>query len=256
MTCEWCGTHLPADALFCSECGRSVTTSPGAVGQTDAAFDGSSEPDTTDSLQVSEVQAMSDATPPDAEIARPCRQCGAELAASDIFCGDCGYLVNPRASGEQQRNTAVIEPMLDLFAPAEAAAPRRPAGMSEAHEPDIEDTRITRSRRSGERFVLQFSTGESVAVFGSGLIGRNPRSEPSEYVDQFVRVTDPTRSVSKTHLEFGQDSGAFWVRDRFSGNGTVVREPERRPVRCEPGRRYLVPRGTRVDVGDQFFVVS
>lgn len=256
MTCEWCGTQLPTDALYCSECGRSVATAPGSgrAGATDDGPAESPEPDTTDSLQTS---AISEVVQADVEIARPCRQCGAELAASDIFCGECGYLVNPPTSGESKRvNTAVIEPMLDLFAPADRAASVRQAGLSDVNELDIEDTRITRSRRSGERFVLQFSTGESVAVFGSGLVGRNPRSEPNEYVDQFVRVTDPTRSVSKTHLEFGQDSGAFWVRDRYSGNGTVVREAERRPVRCEPGRRYLVPRGTRVDVGDQFFVVS
>ena len=26
--------------------------------------------------------------------------------------------------------------------------------------------------------------------------------------------------------------------------------------RCEPGKRYRIVRGTRVDIGEQFFVVS
>jgi predicted component of type VI protein secretion system len=104
--------------------------------------------------------------------------------------------------------------------------------------------------------VLQFSTGESVTIFGTGLIGRNPVAEPSEYFDQLIPIVDPGKSVSKTHLEFGQTEGSFWVSDRYSGNGTSVREPEADARRCEPGRRYPLARGTRVTMGEQFFVVS
>jgi predicted component of type VI protein secretion system len=106
------------------------------------------------------------------------------------------------------------------------------------------------------RFVLQFSTGENVAVSGTGLVGRNPVAEPGEFFDHAITIADPGKSVSKTHLEFGQDDGSFWVLDRYSGNGTVVREPEQEPRYCEAGRRYRVPRGGRVDIGDQFFIVS
>ncbi|MGY6496780.1 MAG: FHA domain-containing protein [Microcella sp.] len=106
------------------------------------------------------------------------------------------------------------------------------------------------------RFVLQFSTGESVSVVGTGLLGRNPRPEPGEAIDHVVIVSDPTRSMSKTHLEFGHDDGAFWVSDRHSGNGTVLREPGQLPRYCEPGRRYHIARGTRVDMGDQFMILG
>ena len=108
----------------------------------------------------------------------------------------------------------------------------------------------------GERFVLQFSTGESIIVTGAGLVGRNPAAQPGEFVDQLVAIFDAGKSVSKTHLEFGQEAGRFWVSDRYSTNGSIVRQPDAEPRRCEPGRRYFVARGTRVDVGDQFFVVS
>ena len=120
---------------------------------------------------------------------------------------------------------------------------------------DIEATRLV-SMNGGDRFVLQFSTGESVTVTGAGLIGRNPAAQPGEYVDQLVSIFDVGKSVSKTHLEFGQEGGRFWVSDRYSTNGSVVRQPEAEPRRCEPGRRYFVVRGTRIDVGEQFFVVS
>lgn len=121
---------------------------------------------------------------------------------------------------------------------------------------DLEATRITVGAPAEERFVLQFSTGESVTVSGAGLVGRNPSAQPGEFVDQLVPIFDAGKSVSKTHLEFGQDSGRFWVSDRYSTNGSTVRQPDAEPKRCEPGRRYFVARGTRVDIGEQFFVVS
>ena len=120
----------------------------------------------------------------------------------------------------------------------------------------MEATRIVSQRRTGARFVLQFSTGESFTISGNGLVGRNPKPEPAEYFDHLVRVLDPSRSVSKTHLEFGQEAGVFWIKDRFSGNGSILREPEGDPVRCQPDRRYRIVRGTRVEIGEQFFIVS
>jgi len=104
--------------------------------------------------------------------------------------------------------------------------------------------------------VLQFSTGESVISAGSGLVGRNPAPEPSEQIDQLVVVGDAGKSVSKTHLEFGQEDGEFWICDRWSTNGTVIRVPGAEGRRAEAGHRYRVPRGTRIEIGDQFFVVS
>ncbi len=127
---------------------------------------------------------------------------------------------------------------------------------ADASVEDLEATRVVSQHGTGERFVLQFSTGESVTVHGAGLIGRNPSAQPGEYVDQLVSIFDVGKSVSKTHLEFGQEGGRFWVSDRYSTNGSIVRQPEAEPRRCEPGRRYFVMRGTRIDVGEQFFVVS
>jgi len=133
---------------------------------------------------------------------------------------------------------------------------RRPSNAAfESQHDDVEATRIVRGRQ-GDRFVLQFSTGENATVFGTGLVGRNPVLQPGEFVDQLVTILDQGKSVSKTHLEFGQTSGVFWVVDRFSANGTVVRQPDAPPQRLDPGKRQPVARGTRVDIGEQFFVVS
>lgn len=181
-----------------------------------------------------------------------------------------------RQSVVRPRDTEILDPFPWGLATASAAASDRgvppeaveaPAvdaaatGLAAADEPDavddaFDDTRIVAPGARGDRFILQFSTGESVTVTGSGLLGRNPVAEPGEYVDAIVTISDPGRSVSKTHLEFGQEGGSFWISDRFSGNGTVFREPERSARRCDPGKRYRVARGTRVEIGEQFFIVS
>ncbi|MFT4029091.1 MAG: FHA domain-containing protein [Protaetiibacter sp.] len=163
-----------------------------------------------------------------------CDYCGTPLPAGALFCVECGRSI-----------AAAV--------PAEAPGTGVP---EDARLEDLESTRIVAPRREVERYVLQFSTGESVVVAGTGLIGRNPSPEPSEFVDELVPIFDVGKSVSKSHIEFGQESGRFWVSDRYSTNGTIVRQPGAPPVRCEPGKRYLIERGTRVEMGEQFFIVS
>lgn len=206
-----------------------------------------------------------------------CAQCGALMSSADIFCGECGFVRSP---ANRARDTVALDPFpwgsgAAPVAPGAPVAPVAPAepptSLSDApavaysqpvdipdteDDEDIDATRIVAPGARGDRFVLQFSTGESVTVTGAGLLGRNPMPEPGEFFDAMVTISDPGKSVSKTHLEFGQEGGAFWVSDRYSGNGTVVREPERPARRCEPGKRYRIVRGTRVDIGEQFFVVS
>lgn len=149
------------------------------------------------------------------------------------------------------------EPVLAPLPPA-PESPRRvtPWATVGAPEDDVEKTRIVSRAPLGESFVLQFSTGESFTVQGTGLVGRAPTPQPGEAIDLLVRIVDPGKSVSKTHLEFGQESGSLWVSDRWSGNGSVVREPSGPARRCEPGKRIRVARGSRIDIGEQFFIVS
>ena len=229
MTCNFCGSALPPTALFCGECGRSL-------GLGSRTFATTSE--LTVDLQVdprAQIAPEPEALPTSEAPREP------ELPLRE-------------AVSAPEPLPATSLPATDTWLPSRLLPPVRPR--PEPTESDVEATRIVPSGRSALRFVLQFSTGESVTVFGNGLVGRNPVAEPSEYFDHLVTIVDPGRSVSKTHLEFGQAAGAFWVSDRYSGNGTVVREPDGAPLRCESGKRYRIVRGTRVIMGDQFFVVS
>lgn len=237
MTCEHCGASLPAVAQFCGRCGRSV----GAI-----------------------------APPAQPAQPAPCPVCGTVAFPGDRFCGECGTALDaaiaappsepaPVPASEPELAPAPVPEPEPEPAPAPepepAPAPEFDREWQPEPEPGVEEASSPEPAEE-VRFVLQFSTGESVSVVGSGLLGRNPRPEPGEAIDHIVIVSDPTRSVSKTHLEFGHDDGLFWVTDRHSGNGTVLREPGQLPRYCEPGRRYHIARGTRVDMGDQFMILG
>jgi hypothetical protein len=300
MTCRHCASELPDEAMFCGECGRAVEVESlvGAnvlTGSLEGTGDAAGESAGDDYARFAPPPELLSSVP--AEIPQPlastinCPQCDSVVDDSDVFCGECGFVLKtaipgPRASeapeseapepeawpfgaeqtpetpesGSQPRKDPIMETEKteDELAPATRSRTIPdpfPWGAAELEDEDVEATRLV-SVNGGDRFVLQFSTGESVTVTGAGLIGRNPPAQPGEYVDQLVSIFDVGKSVSKTHLEFGQEGGRFWVSDRYSTNGSVVRQPEAEPRRCEPGRRYFVVRGTRIDVGEQFFVVS
>ena len=251
MSCQHCGADLPPIAMFCGECGRSVSArtivppvdarpEPPVSARVDPVPEQQPEPDSEPEPEP-EPPAESPAETPDSG-ATECSECGTSAHPDDLFCAECGHRL--------ANDTRIIEalvPTTELVVETDERSGERDS-TSPATSPPFAMT--------GERFVLQFSTGESYTVTGSGLAGRNPRPEPGEVVDHLVTIVDPGRSVSKTHLEFGQTDGMFWVSDRHSGNGTVIHEPGAEPRPCVPGRRYPVVRGTRVDVGEQSLLLS
>ena len=268
MNCEVCGTELPHGAMFCGECGRAVGTRAvqavhpdSGMPITETATNGSA-PMVAGSRDTAIIEPLTQQLPEfEAEIpsgVAPDSQNEVPPVTNDI----------PALFGSQEQVEQDLPPEVvaaeqradsqgaDSAGPSWAPVPPR----ASAQRPDpfpwgdrgsaifidsdeIEQTLIVPRRESGERFILQFSTGESVTVFGSGLLGRNPMAQPSEYFDQLVRISDPGKSVSKTHLEFGQEAGSFWVSDRYSGNGSVVREPESPPRRLRRGQ--ALPCGAR-----------
>jgi hypothetical protein len=284
VECSNCGATLAPGALFCGECGRSTREAVAAPVMVDAA---------EQCVQCGADLAPTDIFCGECGFVRPSvtarRKPESDTRVLDPF--PWGAPVDeqtPAAPSPAPAPPAVApepapippvadtpsEPAMLPSAPPPLVAPptptpsyAAPASLPSAPLPsapripvldddEVDDTRLVDRSGRGDRFVLQFSTGESISVTGTGLIGRNPIAEPGEYFDAFVTVVDPGRSVSKTHVEFGQESGSFWLSDRWSGNGTIVREPDRPPRRCEPGKRYRVVRGSRVDIGEQFFIIS
>lgn len=261
MKCDACGTELPHGAMFCGECGRAVGARTAVTRHPDSGMpivapapqpQGARD---TLILEPVDLQYASNPTPADF-VADPVEQEDAPALENDLSPA----LIAEDDAGDIEDAPVETSGGLPVTAPAKSPLPTFTWGNRGSEifldSDELEQTLIVPRREAGERFVLQFSTGESVTVFGSGLLGRNPSPQPGEYFDQLVAISDPGKSVSKTHLEFGQEAGAFWVSDRYSGNGSVVREPESSPKRLTAGKRYRIVRGTRVDIGEQFFVVS
>ena len=196
-----------------------------------------------------------------------------------MFCGDCGSSTSATPESRRRpdprpgdttaierpsrRNSGVVSIPVHGFRSAtaipEAATAIPEAATAELRPADGSGPSATvpvPPVTTAPRFVLAFSTGETRTVFGTGLIGRKPLPQPGEAFDHLVQIADRTLSVSKTHLEFGEHDGVMWIADRFSGNGTIVHRPDDGALRCEPGRRYLVPRGSRVELAEQSFVVA
>jgi hypothetical protein len=205
-----------------------------------------------------------------------CRTCGTTLSAGALLCGECGTsAIAPRPTlgdtarfdrqalldtivREQRRvaeSSTVAIPVqrrsADPIADATDAAGRHPAPPEDASPP----RHAAPPRTPRALFSLVFSTGESIRVSGSGLVGRNPSAAEGERFDYLVQVVDPGRSVSKTHLVFGVEDGELWIADRGSSNGTRLGLDLVDPVELRPGERIRVPRGTRIGIGDQFFDV-
>lgn len=220
MTCRICGADLPEGAMFCGECGSSTSATPESRRPVDP------RPGDTSVLHRSESGVISIPV-----IGEPV---GAERRAEPEVSPP-GPDATP--SGLPGGATWPAEPPV----PAGPAEPAEPEG-----DPDA----------GSAVWVLRFTTGEVVSVSGSGLVGRRPMPQPGERFAHLVQIVDRGLSVSKTHLEFGEHDGDLWIADRFSSNGTVVRRPGEGGVRCEPGRRVLVPRGSRVEIGEQAFTVA
>ena len=203
-----------------------------------------------------------------------CEVCHSALPAGALFCGECG------SSLARTQSVPVVQPR-----EPEASIPP-----SESFIPAAEPDSVTTSTNIVERidgndlselfdappvavvepprfateaelasvssFTVTLATGESVDITQSALLGRMPQPGEGEEFEHLIVVTDPGRSVSKTHLEFGVEGDELWISDRNSGNGSIIREPGVVPRRAQPGTRYTVVRGTRVDIGDLHLTIT
>ncbi|WP_444665142.1 RDD family protein [Cellulomonas sp. CW35] len=96
--------------------------------------------------------------------------------------------------------------------------------------------------------VVEISDGQRVEVRRTALVGRNPAAAADGV--QLVRVVDPGRSVSKTHLQIAVEESGVWVADRGSTNGTVVTLPDGAQVICPVDQPVRLRLGSVVMFGD------
>lgn len=119
-------------------------------------------------------------------------------------------------------------------APLAAQEPREEPDADQAHRSPAQAPTQT-----GPIPYLVVDSGERLPVDDTVLVlGRAPStSDPGQ---RLVTLSDPTRSLSRTHLRVGCSKHGVWVEDAFSANGTHVR--------MRDGASYFLPRGERVEV--------
>jgi hypothetical protein len=213
-----------------------------------------------------------------------CEVCQSALPEGALFCGECGSSV-ARTQAIPVVKTPPVEEPVHTPAPVEKHVPPAESFTTvPAQEPETTSTniveqidgvdlsdlfdappaRVVEAPRfateseltSMVSFTITLGTGDSVEITRSGLLGRMPTPAEGEEFEHLIVVSDPGRSVSKTHLEFGVEGNELWIADRNSGNGTIIREPGVVPRRAQPGTHYTVVRGTRVDFGDLHLTIS
>jgi uncharacterized RDD family membrane protein YckC len=128
------------------------------------------------------------------------------------------------------------------------------------HQPEDEDVEATRLRPARAKVpelaaqdrevTVELTDGQRVTFAGAALVGRDPAPRPGEDGCRLIRVADPGRSVSKTHLLLGVDRNGLWVRDRRSTNGTVVTLADGQQILCGADQQVRLPPGASVAFGD------
>ena len=220
MNCRVCGTELPAGAIFCGECGSSVTATP--VRRT----------------------VIADPRPRDTTIVEPLPS--AAWSAPILDVGVVGHSDDGSPTSEEPRE-------VPSEVPSEVPT-IEPAGQPDAKPVAQHEAEVMPAAEPAS-FTFTLSSGGVETIAGSGLLGRRPAPQPGEEVGVLIAFVDPGRSVSKTHLEFGVEGDNLWICDRYSANGTVLRAPGGVARLCEPGRRYRVTRESRIEIGEQYIDV-
>ncbi|MFI2103627.1 RDD family protein [Isoptericola sp. NPDC019693] len=158
---------------------------------------------------------------------------------------------------------AVPAPVVPAAPPAPAPSPVAPAdavlgGAAAPGADELEDLEATRfsvsSRRStGDgtappRIVVEVDAGHRVTVASRTLVGRNPQQDDGAPA-VLLRVDDPSRSVSKTHLELAPSPDGLRVTDLGSTNGSAVITPGGAVQELVAGSPVTVTAGWVVQAG-------
>ena len=173
----------------------------------------------------------------------------AEIAAAGPMAAEVPPMPVEPEPGQPAVHEPEVEPVTQQPVPIAAAASE--AEFEAETEPEFERDR--RPLDVGWKVILD--DGRDIEVQGLVLLGRNPQPRAGEEDAQLIKVTDETRTVSKTHLALGVDGNGMYVMDRGSTNGSTVTTQDGETERCPPGDLVAVHPGAVVSFGDHWFEV-
>ena len=101
-------------------------------------------------------------------------------------------------------------------------------------------------------WVAELDDGREITVRGLVLLGRNPQPSDGEADAELIKLSDESRTVSKTHLALGVDDAGLFVVDRGSTNGSTVTPPGRPTGPWARSTRSRCVEGSVVSIGDHW----
>lgn len=98
---------------------------------------------------------------------------------------------------------------------------------------------------------MRVSTGESVTLDRSVIIGRRPKAtRVTGEVPHLIAVPSPQQDISRNHLDVRVEGTTVVVVDLDTTNGSMLRRADSDPVRLHPGEPTIVISGDAIDIGD------
>jgi uncharacterized RDD family membrane protein YckC len=167
--------------------------------------------------------------------------------------------VQPFAATQAYAPPSFSAPDANLYHPpvTPASAVPVPAASGAAHPDDDLDRTQMRGAAAYAAPVavlrIKLDDGRDFQLDRNVLVGRNPVGHAGEQQAQLLAVTDPGRSISKTHLHVLTDGAGIWVTDRNSTNGSAVTTPDGLSTPLQPGVPAFVSPGSTVHFGDRYF---
>lgn len=113
--------------------------------------------------------------------------------------------------------------------------------------------RLSRPAHPSSRGLLRFDDGTAVELSGAVVLGRAPVAGPGE---QGLRIDDPFRSLSRSHLHVRLGMRSCALTDLGSRNGTRARVAGGSAHRLTPHQTVHVPYGTRVMLADRSLLIE
>jgi uncharacterized RDD family membrane protein YckC len=164
----------------------------------------------------------------------------------------------PYAAAQAYAPPSFSPPAATSFHPPAPAGITLPDPSAGAAHPDDDLDRT--QMRGGAAFAapvavlrIKLDDGRDFQLDRNVLVGRNPVGQAGEQQAQLLAVTDPGRSISKTHLHLLTDGAGIWVTDRNSTNGSAVTTPDGRRTPLQPAVPAFVSPGSTVHFGDRSF---
>lgn len=166
---------------------------------------------------------------------------------SDFIVPPPGLVPDAPRPAEPERTVRVPD-RVPTFRPTTPGVPPVPPGA--AGVPAV--------RGSGPSTVwrLRPDGGDTVALSGRVVVGRDPRATDAAAGAEPVAIDDPARSLSKTHALLEVVDDRLLVVDLGSTNGVRIWPEGEDAIELEPGRPTSVPEGAVLLLGDVAFLVE